>query len=291
MINQPSLPNLPRIALVVLDFDETLYDWIGYFVPALEAMITTAASELGTTPAALRSELKAVHKRYRNTEHPFALLETDAAQSKLAGLPSGEQRQALAAAFDAFNQVRDERLQLYRDVVPALSRWRAAGVPIVGYSAATSVNIAPRIRLLGLAGSFDRIYASPYAGPPYPGRSTRGRTADVPIVEMARPKPDPDAVPRITSDMGIPPEATLFVGDSIASDIAPAIEGGAKAALIRRQADSTTEWLPGLLEVSHRSAETRADSASLSDKDLVQVPTVTTLSDLWRHFTFGASGT
>lgn len=82
------------------------------------------ASCKSCSPAAswIEASLNAVAGRALHTERPFAHLETDAAQSRLAGLPRGERRQAPAAAFDAFNQVRDERLQVYRGVVPALSR-------------------------------------------------------------------------------------------------------------------------------------------------------------------------
>ncbi|MDR1441452.1 MAG: HAD family hydrolase [Bifidobacteriaceae bacterium] len=280
----------PVISLVVLDFDDTLYDWIGHFMPALDAMIEAAAPLLGAATADLRDQLKAVHERRGNTEHPFALLETASAQARFGHLPRAEQKEALASAFAAFDRVRAEKLKLYDDVDPALARLRSDGVAIVGYSAATSVNIAKRVKMLGLGGSFDRIYAAPYAGMPYPGHGSR--TADDPaIIELARSKPDPHAVARITADMGVAPESTLFVGDSIASDIAPAVQGGAKAALIRRDSGSVSEWLPGLLDVSHRHAETRADSAGFSDEALSQTPTMLTLDRLWDHFSFGSPKT
>lgn len=278
------------IRLVVFDFDDTLYDWIGHFVPALEAMIGTAAPLLGIDADDLRLELKAVHKRYGNTEQPFALLETDSAHRLYGERTRDEQRQALAPAFTAFDRVRADTLRLYDDVVPAFERLRDDGVSLAGYSTAPSVNLAKRIKLLDIAGFFSRIYASPFTGKPFPGPRTSSESG-LEIIEMDRPKPDPDAVERITLDFGVAHSEALFVGDSVASDIAPAIAGGARAALIRRADGSEKDWLPDLLQVSHRLAERREDAVGLSDDVLGRVPTLSSLDQLWDHFTFAPAVT
>jgi len=268
-----------------MDFDDTLYDWIGHFMPALDAMIHTAAPLLDITEDELRKQLKAVHEHYGNTEQPFALLETTAAQQRFGNLPRAQQRRALAGAFAAFDEVRATRLRLYDDVEPAFTKLQQEGIPIVGYSAAPSVNIAKRVALLGLAQYFTCIYASPFIGKEFPG-SRPVHNQDISILEMERSKPDPGAVRRITGDLKVPPANTLFVGDSVASDIAPAVMGGAQAALVKRQLHSAEAWMPGLLEVSHRAAETRADSVTLSDARLARVPVIDSLVGLWDHFVF-----
>lgn len=275
----------PPVRLVVVDFDDTLYDWIGHFVPALRAMIETAAPLLGISASDLRLQLKAVHEHYGNTEQPFALLETEAAHQLFGGRTREEQWQALAPAFEAFNQVRAHTLKLYDDVLPAFTRLCQEGIPLAGYSAAPSVNLAKRIKMLEIAGFFSRIYASPFVGKAFPGKRP-ALDDEVEIIEMSRPKPDPDAVARIARDFDVVPGDTLFVGDSIASDIEPAISEGARAALVQRAANSYRDWLPDLLQVSHRRAETRADSAGLTDQALSRVPTLSSLDQLWDHFTF-----
>jgi len=275
----------PLIHLVVMDFDDTLYDWIGHFMPAFDAMIRTAAPLLDITEEELRKQLKTIHEFYGNTEQPFALLETMAAQQHFGTMGRDEQRCALAPAFAAFDKVRAEKLKLYSDVEPTLTRLGEEGIPVVGYSAASTVNIAKRVKMLGLAPYFTCIYASPFTGKAFPG-SWLSPSEKIPVVELNRPKPDPDAVCRITDDMNVTPTTTLFVGDSVATDIAPAIAGGAQAALIQRDGTSTAIWLPDLLKISHRAAETRADSASLTDDDLARVPVLKSLVELWQHFHF-----
>ena len=138
--------------------------------------------------------------------------------------------------------------------------------------------------MLDLSRFFSRIYASRFTGKPFPGEPTR-TTEGFEIIEMEKPKPDPDAIGRIARDFGLTPRDALFVGDSIASDIEPALLGGARAALLRRDTASYRDWLPDLLRVSHRRAETRADAA-LSDAELDQLPTLLNLHQLWDHFLF-----
>lgn len=277
--------DLPIIHLLVVDFDDTLYDWIGHFVPALDAMMNAAAQILKIPVPTIQDELRAVHRYYGNTEQPFALLETASARALIGHLTRAEQREAMAPAFAAFDQVRAARLTPFDDVFPTLGALRDTGITIIGYSAATTVNIAKRIRLLGLAPLFDVIYASPHSGLPYPGALRSDRDA-LNVIELASTKPDPNIIPMIAAEHKVPPERMLFVGDSIASDIAPAVHGGAHAALVRRDADPLTTWLPDLLRVSHRKAESRADSLTLSDADLARVPVIRSLSELWKYFVF-----
>lgn len=290
---EPGTP-LPRVSLVVFDLDDTLYDWIGHFMPALEAMIHTAARILNVSAATVRDELREVHRHYGNTEQPFALLETRTCQATFGHLDREQQKHALAPAFAAFDQVRAHRLKLFDDVEPVFQRLRADDIPFVGYTAATSVNIAKRLKLLGLDQYFDTIYATTYTGLPYPGRkvderprASAGETPRVSIVEIPTPKPDPAAIYRICADHSLPPAETLFVGDSTSHDVAPALQAGAQAALIVRTSTSQEAWLPKLLEITHRTTERTPPSASASSRrPSHQAPQISSLLELWDHFTF-----
>ena len=65
------------VQLLIVDIDNTLYDWIGYFVPAFDSMTREAASILQMSQDDLRLDLKHIHQLRGNTEHPIALLETN----------------------------------------------------------------------------------------------------------------------------------------------------------------------------------------------------------------------
>src|SRR4051812_33441002 len=115
-----SRPEQPTVNLVILDMDNTLYDWVTYFAKAVEAMVVTASAVLNVDEERLRQELREVHVRYGNTEHPFALLETRTVEHRFPSATPAERYQLLVRAFEAFGAQRDQHLKLYPDVVQTL---------------------------------------------------------------------------------------------------------------------------------------------------------------------------
>jgi FMN phosphatase YigB (HAD superfamily) len=234
--------------------DNTLYDWVAYFVPAVRALIAEASRLLQVDTDSLRKDLREVHIRYANTEHPYALLETRMVEERLPGLTMRERHEALRPAFDAFNDVRTEHLCLYPTVADTLEEIRVTGCHIVGHTEATDVNIASRIRKLGLGSLLQSMYAPRFAGPPHPLGSERVRIADaVPMVLLPSSgrKPDPEVVRRIVDDHRAPAAQCLYVGDSLAKDIAMAKRAGLLAAWARYGTQHDEDLWAELINLSH----------------------------------------
>ena len=70
--------------VIGVDFDNTLYDWVGFFVPAIFAMLAEAARILSVDLDTLVEQLRLVNTQYDDTEHPFALLDTPVVTESLA---------------------------------------------------------------------------------------------------------------------------------------------------------------------------------------------------------------
>jgi phosphoserine phosphatase len=68
---------MPNKKLLVCDLDNTLYDWIGYFVPSFYAMMDAVVAITNCDREQLLDDFRAVHQKYADAEHPFALLETE----------------------------------------------------------------------------------------------------------------------------------------------------------------------------------------------------------------------
>ena len=99
------------VGLVIVDLDNTLYDWVGFFAPSFEAMVTAAVRIVDTSRDALLDDIQQVHQRYGNTEHPFALLETEAVRQRFGyDVSRGELKAELQPAFDAFDAQRIDKL-------------------------------------------------------------------------------------------------------------------------------------------------------------------------------------
>lgn len=282
--------NLPRVYAVILDLDNTLYDWVNFFVPAVRAMVRRAAMLLDMDAESLAEELRQVHVRHGNTEHPFALLETAAVQRRLPGRTPAEQHDYLSAAFEAFNATRAERLHLYPDVLATIATIRAAGCRVVGHTEATDVNIINRVRALSLQTALDELYAPRFDGPPHPlgsGRTRRSDSVRVVALPSGARKPDPGAAREILRRIGVPAQRCLYVGDSLAKDITMAKQAGMRTAWARYGTRHDPELWADLVRISHwdGSAVAAAESpVPVAEPDVI----LDAFGELLRNFTFGA---
>src|SRR5690348_8536444 len=110
------------ISLVIIDLDNTVYDWLTAFVPAFYAMVREAAPLIGIDEDELLDDLQVVHRKHGDSEHPFALLETRAVQRTFAQKSQEQVAQFLDPAFHAFNRMRKQNLRLYEGVHETLEK-------------------------------------------------------------------------------------------------------------------------------------------------------------------------
>lgn len=237
----------PRIDLVVVDLDNTLFDWMSAFVPALYEMAHAASGIVGVDVDIVLADLRAVSRRHADLEHPFALLETEAVRRAFAGLAYDEVSAALDPAFLAFNRRRKLELKLYDGVEATLDAIAAAGVPVVAYTDARVVNALFRIRTLGLRRFLSRLYA--------PASLFMAVTDDgdgfLRALDPTDRKPDPHILMRICNDHGVHPDRALCVGDSVTRDVHMAVRAGCRAAWARYGTVIDPALKPMLVKVSH----------------------------------------
>lgn len=247
-----------KIRLVVTDLDNTLYDWVTFFATAFTEMVDVAVKILDVDRERLLDELRVVHRRYHNSEQPFALLETESVQSKFSGLTRTEQADRLDEAFHAFNTARKRTLQLYPTVSETLAELRARGTRIAGHTEATIPNAQFRLGKLAVAPFIERLYALEHDGEPHP-YPDRVETADgvrqVRLIRHDERKPDPRVLLDISRDMEVPLSETLYIGDSIVRDIGMAKEAGAWAAWARYGTEFDPKHWEALVRVTHWTQE------------------------------------
>lgn len=279
----------PRVETLVVDLDNTLYDWVAHFIPSLAAMIAVAADILGTSESQLREELRRVHQAHGNTEHPFALLETESALRVLAGRSSDDAYQSLLPAFEAFNRERNNRLRLYAGVRDTLETIRSTQCLIVGHTDATTANIKKRIDLLAVNDLLDFVYATPFTGSPHPAENDRVAVPGTVIIRGTPDsyrKPDPRAVLSILSDLGAKKETTLYVGDSLKSDVDMAQRAGVMAAWAKYGVHDDSPLWAQLVEVSHWKGPALR-KPGLQSTPGVEVPALGSFDQLLDLYTFG----
>lgn len=279
----------PEIRLLVTDLDNTLYDWVTYFAKSFYAMVPIAARILDVDEQRLLDEFKAVHQFYHNSEHPFALLETDSAKRRFGHLSRREQQIQLDEAFHAFNHARKENLELYPGVVEALEVVRNAGVPIVAHTEATVPNALFRLTRLNIIGHFSAVYASAPTGPEHPDPDFVPRyETQVRYLPRDRLKPDPRVLETICGEFQVSPRHLLYVGDSLPRDIGMAKSVGASAALAEYGGKFEPIYWQKLVRITHWTSDD-VDRAERAKKLFAHVKADVDLQrfdEILKHFTF-----
>lgn len=83
--------------------------------------------------------------------------------------------------------------------------------------------------------------------------------------EMGEGKPKPSVFARAAQAMGYAPEQLLFVGNSFAHDVAPALACGWRAVWVRRPTDVPPSWGPGPAQPEERPAGSAEPDAIIGE--------------------------
>ena len=249
------------IRLLVCDLDNTLYDWIGYFVEALYAMVDEAVRITGWDRERLLDDLRSVHQRYHDSEHPFSLLETELANAEMANLSYRERAARLDPAFLKFNSKRKLLLRLFPGVRETLDELHGHGIRLVAHTEGKLYSVIDRLRRLELEDYFDRIYCRERSYTVHPDRAAAGKwLRKFPlnrVVELSKheAKPNPHVLEEIVEREGFSVNEAAYVGDSIARDVAMAKRANVYAVWAKYGSQHSKEDYAKLVRVSHWTSE------------------------------------
>ena len=220
--------------------DNTLYSWVNYIVPAIEAMVEAVCRATGFPKIKVVQSLKRVYAKHESNEYPFALQESTLFEEfpdfgsfdKLVILP----------AQTAFREARRRYLEPYPGVLETLRALAERGVPVVALTDAPRNPAEQRVRSMELDGLLTALYTLPAFQFP---ASREGVTlvsqaivrkeekgeyrARCAVVELPRDyeKPDERGLRRVCADLQVDPGEVLVVGDSLRKDVEVARKVGA----------------------------------------------------------------
>jgi len=250
-----------KFKLLVCDLDNTLYDWVSYFVPSFYAMVDKVVEITGVNKNALLDDFRGVHQKYKDSEHPFALLETQIIRRYFLGMPQEEMLKALDPAFHAFNSNRKKHLRLHDGVENALAIISESGTKIVAHTESKLYGAIDRITRLEIDKYFSRVYCRerPSSIHPKEGHSLiwLDQFPSKKIVELShhQTKPNPDVLREICRNEGCLVSETAYVGDSMARDILMAKKVGVFAIWAAYGAKHSEELYEKLVRISHWSPD------------------------------------
>ena len=254
------------IRAVVSDLDNTLYSWVDYIVPSLEAMVASLCSSTGLPRIRVVQSLKRVYEKYGSNEYPFVIQEADCFADFVGDFGSFNQM-VIEPARVAFGHARKKYLQLYPNVRDTLEKLHAQGVRVMALTDAPRNPAELRVKQLGLDhGLLERVYTLPAfplpnaVDPKIIAREKSGHyRAKVEMVELPAEyeKPDVRGLKRILSDLELEPQEVLYVGDSRKKDIAVAQAVGCHDALAEYGLYRSQEYAERLEAISAPSATRR----------------------------------
>jgi phosphoglycolate phosphatase len=228
------------VRLVVTDMDGTLYSWIDYIVPAVEAMVDAVCLATRFPRIQVVQSLKAVYAKYESNEYPFALQESSI-YSEFPEFGSFD-KLVIEPARMAFSEARRKYMRPFDPVIPTLKALQERKIPVVALTDAPRNPAEQRVKRMGLDVHLTALYTLP--GFQFPAnddgeklvakdillKDERGAyRAACPVVELPRDceKPSVKGLMQICEKYGVDPKQTLVIGDSLKKDVAMAREVGA----------------------------------------------------------------
>jgi len=264
-MSQPDMSQLvplQRVALLVTDLDNTLYDWFAMWYPAFSSLLEAVCSQSGVPRSVLLPEIRTIHQERGTSEYSYLLSELPSLR-KLH--PPDEIAKIYEEAIHTYRSMRQKNLHLYPGVRNALDRIKELGVPIVVYTESLGFYSSWRLRELRLDGVVDYLYSPPDHGfpdgvtpemlrsrPPeaYQLKNTEHRETPRGIL-----KPGVQILQGILQDMGTSASETVYVGDSLMKDVAMAQDVGVFDVLAKYGAVHDQAAYRLLQQVSHWTEE------------------------------------
>ncbi len=221
--------------LLITDLDDTLYNWIDFFIPAFYAMVEELSIITGIKKELLLQEYKEKHQFYGSVEFPFVTLLLPSIINKYKGLPMDETKKILNEAFHRFNSVRKEKLKLFPNVENTLDILHKKGITIIGYTESSQENGFYRLKKLGIEKYFKYVYTSS-------SMYKSDYTTDPKVKNINTKKPDKKILLSICRDECCEKKDAVYVGDSLTKDVYMAIDAGITSVWFRSPKENSNYY-------------------------------------------------
>ncbi|MBR1223018.1 HAD family hydrolase [Bradyrhizobium sp. U87765 SZCCT0131] len=221
------------IDTVILDLDNTLFDWFAVwyasFKPIYDEIVKVSGQSLDEVDASIRK----VHQARRTSEYTFLIEEVDVLAKARA---AGNIRDQLRDALELARRDRDQKLKLYPSVFPSLWELKKKGTKIVAYTESMGFYSAYRLKRFGLDGVIDVLFSPMDHEIPngvsieklrrHPDEFYQLQVTEVRHTPPGELKPNPRVLLDIIKEIGAKTERCVYVGDSLFKDVAMARDVG-----------------------------------------------------------------
>lgn len=149
--------------LLVLDIDNTVFNWVEYYVSSMKAMIERVAAITSISEDQLYRESKVVFAREGSIEYPFLIQELPSVSDYYGRDIERMLKEAVDEGRIAFNQAAQSTLVPYPSVIDALQRIRNQypKIPVIALTDAPRYVAMWKLNKLGLLPLFSAVYGLP----------------------------------------------------------------------------------------------------------------------------------
>lgn len=149
-----------NLALFVMDIDNTLFDWVRYYVSAFSALLEHISIHLNVPYTTLAEEAKQVFIDHGSIEYPFLAQELPSVFNHYGTDIDGMLTELVRPAREAFLAAADGTLIPYAGVIETLTRIKKdhPHIPMVALTDAPRYVAMWKLNKLGLLSFFDSVY-------------------------------------------------------------------------------------------------------------------------------------
>lgn len=216
---------LPVIRLLIIDIDNTVFDWFHFWFHSFNAMVNQVLRHVRVERPALLDEIREVHQRHKTTEYSWVLEELPS----IARLPKSRRDDTIRVAQHEYREARKRTEHLYPGVYSTLSQIKQKGTKLVGFTESQRFYTIQRLMRFGLDGLLDVLYCTKEHGTPSgidlakerskPAEAYLPKSMKVVELQTDIRKPNPQVLLSIVSELRATPRETLYIGDSKMKDV------------------------------------------------------------------------
>lgn len=232
-----------RYRLLVLDIDNTVFDWVAYYVHAIESLLDKVVELVPVPREQLIQEAKKVFEHHDSIEYPFLVQELPSVRKHYGSNVDRMLDEAVKPSRDVFLQQAALYFRPYGDVMAALKeiRQRFPELPIVALTDAPRYVAMWKLNKLGILHEFSAVYGLP--DPVLPTAPEIGRVLVEPKILLKHvtkskfgfkgkirilpedyEKPGTRGLKTVLMDYGLDEDPTtrhqvLWVGDNLKKDV------------------------------------------------------------------------
>lgn len=207
--------------LLVTDVDNTLFDWVGTWARAFDAMVAVLESETGRSREYWLRLLRNVHVRRKALECAGALEDLSTIGD---WAPFSDRPGVLTHAAAAYRRAWDKYLMPYDGVLSTLVQLGEQGWRVVAYTESDASITAARLMRMGLAGVVSCVFGRTSSAP---ALTRQWNLVEIPtrmpiavdLIPREDLKPNPCGLRDIAVRCGMSLDRTTYVGDNLWNDV------------------------------------------------------------------------